>query len=129
MLSTWSSIILIAAQLISSSVIKARQAGTQCTVTPLGNGADDVPQILDAFAKCNNGGTVVFPEGQSYNIASKLNPVVNDITVEWRGTWVYSADLDYWRDTANTYPISFQNHHGKPSTQPILDRHLLTKSR
>lgn len=59
-----------------------------CTVTPLGGARDDVPQILEAFASCNNGGTVVFPEASTYHIATRLNPVVDDVTVEWRGTWL-----------------------------------------
>ncbi|KAK4158695.1 pectin lyase-like protein [Cladorrhinum sp. PSN259] len=81
-----------------------------CTVNPLGNGRDDVPQILAAFRDCNNGGTVVFPEGETYSIATRLNPVIHDVTIDWRGTWLLSDDLAYWR--ANSYPIAFQNHHG-----------------
>lgn len=52
---------------------------------------DDVPQILQAFTDCNNGGTVVFPEGARYNIASRLNPVVKDVTVDWHGVWEVST--------------------------------------
>ncbi|OAA64229.1 glycoside hydrolase family 28 protein [Niveomyces insectorum RCEF 264] len=88
--------------------------GKVCRVTPLastGNGTDtdDVPQILQAFSDCNGGGTVVFAEGTRYSIASRLHPVVTDVTVEWRGTWVFSPNLTYWR--GNAYPIAFQNHH------------------
>lgn len=61
--------------------------GKVCTVTPLGDEMDDTPQILNAFKACNNGGTVVFPENYNYTIASKLNPVIYDVTVEWRGVW------------------------------------------
>lgn len=51
----------------------------QCTVYPHGGNTSDVDNILHAFSVCNNGGTVVFPEGQNYFIGSKLNPVVNDV--------------------------------------------------
>lgn len=61
--------------------------GQTCTVTALGHSRDDTPQILKAFEECNNGGTVVFPEGQNYTIATKLNPVLYDVTVEWKGVW------------------------------------------
>jgi galacturan 1,4-alpha-galacturonidase len=61
--------------------------GKTCTVRALGNKKDDTRQILDAFKDCNNGGTVVFLEGQNYWIATKLNPVISDVTVEWKGVW------------------------------------------
>jgi galacturan 1,4-alpha-galacturonidase len=61
--------------------------GKTCTVKALGNKKDDTPQILKAFKECNNGGTVVFPQNQNYWIATKLNPVVYDVTVDWKGTW------------------------------------------
>ena len=79
-----------------------------CTVIAKGQQQDDVPQIVQAFNDCGNGGLVVFPENQTYWIASKLNPVVSDVAIEWRGLWQYSDDLDYWRN--NSYPIVFQNH-------------------
>lgn len=62
-------------------------SGKVCTLSPLGCGKDDTPQILKAFEDCNNGGTVVFPEGKTFYIASRMNPVVRDVTVEWRGLW------------------------------------------
>ncbi|PMD62942.1 glycoside hydrolase family 28 protein [Hyaloscypha bicolor E] len=83
--------------------------GKTCTVRALGNRKDDTRQILDAFKDCNNGGTVVFPEGQNYWIATKLNPVISDVTVEWKEVMQLSDDLSYWRN--NSYPIAFQNHH------------------
>ena len=64
-----------------------------CTVNPLGNGRDDVPQILAAFNDCNNGGTVVFPRGETYNIATRLHLVIHDVTVDWRGTWLVGSCL------------------------------------
>ena len=49
---------------------------SSCTVIPNGNRTDDVPNILKAFDACNNGGTVVSPEGQNYWIGTRLNPVI-----------------------------------------------------
>ncbi|RAQ72484.1 galacturan 1 [Aspergillus flavus] len=82
--------------------------GNICTVKANGNQTDDVPRLLQAFRKCGNGGTIVFREDQSYWIASRLNPILSDVTIEWRGKWTFSDDLDYWRN--HFYPVAFQNH-------------------
>jgi galacturan 1,4-alpha-galacturonidase len=87
---------------------KPATSGKTCTVTPLGANHDDVPQILEAFASCNGGGTVAFAAGATYNIATRLHATVRDVVVEWRGTWRFSDNLTYWRE--NSYPIEFQNH-------------------
>ncbi|KAL4962427.1 pectin lyase fold/virulence factor [Aspergillus stella-maris] len=79
-----------------------------CTVHPIGSKQDDVPNILSAFTSCNHGGKVIFPESSTYWIASRLNPRIYDVDIEWRGTWLFSDDLTYWRN--NSYPIEFQNH-------------------
>lgn len=63
-------------------------SGKTCTLIPNGGNEDDVPQILEAFEACNNGGTVVFPENATFYIATKLNPVIYDVTIDWRGTWL-----------------------------------------
>lgn len=63
-------------------------SGKTCTLTPIGDNNDDVPQILEAFESCNNGGTVVFPEESTFYIATRLNPVIYDVTIDWRGTWL-----------------------------------------
>ncbi|ORY65031.1 pectin lyase fold/virulence factor [Pseudomassariella vexata] len=88
--------------------VKPSSNGRKCTVTALGNQEDDVTQILEAFEECNNGGTVVFPEGENYYIATRLNPIIYDVTIEWRGLWTYSHNPNYWRN--NSYSIAFQNH-------------------
>lgn len=82
--------------------------GHTCTVLPLGNDQDDTAQIRAAFAACNHGGTVVFPAGQTYYIATALHVDLTDVTIDWAGTWLFSADLAYWREHA--FPIAFQNH-------------------
>jgi galacturan 1,4-alpha-galacturonidase len=76
---------------------KTSEPGKTCTVVPLGDNKDDVTQILDAFSECNNGGTVVFPEGKTYNIASRLNPVMYDVTVEWHGVWLVLESIAAYR--------------------------------
>ncbi|KAI9042640.1 putative extracellular exo-polygalacturonase [Aspergillus affinis] len=79
-----------------------------CTVATLGDEQNDVPNILSAFEECGSSGTVIFPEGENYWIAEKFTADIEDVEIEWRGTWTFSDDLDYWRE--NSYPISFQNH-------------------
>ncbi|OCL14909.1 glycoside hydrolase family 28 protein [Glonium stellatum] len=91
---------------VSQSDVDGRR---QCTVYANGHQKDDVPNILHAFQQCGSGGNIVFPQDQSYWIAQKLNPVVNDVIIDWRGQWTLSDDLSYWRN--NSYPIAFQNHH------------------
>lgn len=77
-----------AAQFQPGSVQITTAAGRkQCTVTANGGNVSDVPNILYAFDTCGHGGDIIFPEGQNYYIASKLNPVVNDVRIEWRGIW------------------------------------------
>ncbi|KAF4555574.1 Galacturan 1,4-alpha-galacturonidase C-like protein [Elsinoe fawcettii] len=81
-----------------------------CTVYAHGGNVSDVDNIVKAFDTCGHGGRIVFPEDQNYFIASKLNPVVKDVEIEWRGIWTFSPDIDYWRTDGNTYFIYFQNH-------------------
>ncbi|KAL4913088.1 pectin lyase fold/virulence factor [Aspergillus aurantiobrunneus] len=79
-----------------------------CIVKPLGQHQNDVPTILAAFKQCGHSGTIIFPENETYWIAERLNPHVEDVTIDWRGTWLFSDNLTYWRE--NSYPIAFQNH-------------------
>lgn len=58
-----------------------------CTVKANGDQQDDVPNILKAFHDCGNGGKIVFPEDQSYWIATRLNPILKNVDIEWRGEW------------------------------------------
>jgi hypothetical protein len=72
----------------SNAVRVAAQNGRKvCTVLANGQSKDDVPNILKAFDECGTGGTIIFPEEQSYWIAQRFNPVVKDISIEWRGLW------------------------------------------
>lgn len=61
-----------------------------CVVKANGNQKDDVPNIITAFRRCGNGATIVFPEDQSYWIASRLNPILNDVVIQWHGQWTVS---------------------------------------
>lgn len=68
-------------------------SGKTCTLIPNGDNKDDVPQILEAFEACNDGGTVVFPENSTFYIATKLNPVIYDVTIDWKGTWLVRFEM------------------------------------
>jgi hypothetical protein len=64
-----------------------------CEVTALGDEQNDVPNIIEAFTECGTSGVVVFPEDQNYWIAEKLNPVVKDVLIDWRGQWTVSRNV------------------------------------
>ncbi|PYI17828.1 galacturan 1,4-alpha-galacturonidase C [Aspergillus violaceofuscus CBS 115571] len=91
-----------------SSASNVQKKGNVCTVKANGHQKDDVPNLLEAFKACGNGGTIIFPEDQSYWIGQRLNPVLNNVAIEWRGKWTFSDDLSYWRN--HSYPVAFQNH-------------------
>ncbi|KAI5362934.1 putative glycoside hydrolase, family 28, pectin lyase/virulence factor [Septoria linicola] len=94
------------AQSITHSIRDGRPI---CTVfAGLSDTTDDVPVIVEAFDVCGHGGNIVFPENQTYHINTRLNRTVHDVDVDWRGEWVFSKDLEYWRN--NSYRIAFQNH-------------------
>lgn len=78
-------------QLITKSVfallayISVAQAAT-CTVAST-SGGDDTPNIVAAFNKCNNGGTVSFAKGTTYNMKSVVTLTgLKDVTVSFQGT-------------------------------------------
>ncbi|KAL4900091.1 hypothetical protein BDW74DRAFT_188660 [Aspergillus multicolor] len=104
----FTTVLSLASLATASLEISSNDGQKTCTVYSLGPQQNDVPNILSAFEHCNNGGKIVFPQNETYWIAERLNPHVTDIEVEWRGTWLFSDNLTYWR--ANSYPITFQNH-------------------
>lgn len=62
-----------------------------CTVhAGKSNITDDVPAILEAFEKCGHGGDIIFPANETYHINSRLNPIVDDVSIDWRGEWLVS---------------------------------------
>jgi hypothetical protein len=77
--------------LSATAYAKEERSSNVCTVKAQGHQKDDVPTILEAFHKCGNGGTIVFPEDQSYWIGTRLNPVISDVSIEWRGKWTVST--------------------------------------
>jgi galacturan 1,4-alpha-galacturonidase len=77
------------------------QNGTACTVTPLSATStsttlDDTPQILDAFNKCGNGGSVNFTAGNYYigQVMSTTSLLNCDISIY--GTFIWSTNVQYW---------------------------------
>lgn len=106
---------LISATLLALPALAADAAKTAagarstCVVLPEGGNKDDTPQIKKAFKTCGTNGYVYFPEGETYNIKSKLHITLDDVIIDWHGVWEFSTDLDYWRN--NSFPIAFQNHH------------------
>lgn len=77
----------------ASNTVLAKPNRHKCTVKALGDGQNDVPDILAAFEKCNHGGTVVFPESENYWIAETLNPVLKDVHIDWKGNWTVRTIL------------------------------------
>ena len=85
---SWLVFPLVASLVRAGGVNITSSAGRkQCTVIANGGNKSDVPDILHAFDECGHGGNIVFPEGQNYWIDTKLNPVVNDVRIDWRGIW------------------------------------------
>ena len=73
---------------VTETVVDGRKT---CTVIANGNQTDDVPNILSAAQECGKQGTIVFPEDQNYWIATRLNPVFDDVIIEWHGQWTVSV--------------------------------------
>jgi len=73
-----------------------------CTVHPgKTNTTDDVPAILKAFDKCGHGGNIVFPANETYHINSRLNPVANDVNIDWKGEWLVSLPRVFQRSISS----------------------------
>lgn len=61
------------------------QAATTCTVAK--SSSDDATTITAAFNACKNGGTVVFPKGQTYNLKSLVSVSgLNNVNVQFYST-------------------------------------------
>ncbi|KAI8202042.1 Exopolygalacturonase X-1 [Colletotrichum sp. SAR 10_65] len=84
-----------------------REKGRYCYVKPgCGEKRDDAPKILDAFKKCNDGGTVVFDK--SYLIGSPLDlTFLKHIDVVITGSIEFNDDPYYWAE--NSFKFAFQN--------------------
>lgn len=78
--------------------------GRICTVTP--SDKDAGPSILAAAHRCNNGGTVYFPAGHNYTIASALDlTFLKDIDFAILGTIYFSDDITIWPSQVFQYPF------------------------
>ena len=78
--------------------------GRVCTVTP--SDKDAGPSILAAAHSCNNGGTVYFPVGHNYTIASALDlTFLKDIDFAILGTIYFSNDITIWPSQVFQYPF------------------------
>ncbi|KAH0369259.1 PGX, glycoside hydrolase family 28 protein, partial [Aureobasidium melanogenum] len=80
-----------------------------CYVSSHNDGVtDDSNYILSAINKCNNGGHVIFSEGQKYVIGTALNLTnLNHIDLDIQGYVQFTNDTDYWQ--ANAFKQVFQN--------------------
>ncbi|KAK0612764.1 putative galacturan 1 [Lasiodiplodia hormozganensis] len=63
---------------------------------------------MEAFDTCGTSGDIIFPEDEQFNISERVHITATDVQIEWRGEWLMSDNLSYWR--SNSYPITFQNH-------------------
>lgn len=73
------------------------QVGTACTITPLtGTNPDDTPQILDAFKRCGQDGSVTFSEG-TFHIGQVMDTLnFRNVEINILGTLIWSTDIQYW---------------------------------
>ncbi|KAI1309687.1 polygalacturonase [Xylaria venustula] len=77
-----------------------------CSVTALGSGEDDAPQILDAFNNCNNGGTIILDGNYTIGTALDLT-FLDSVDVALSGSITFTSDIDYW--VSNSFKYAFQN--------------------
>ncbi|KAJ6544085.1 glycoside hydrolase family 28 protein [Mycena capillaripes] len=79
-------------------------ARASCTLTALGSGKDDSPQLLTAWQACS---TVVVPVGTTLNISTRLNMTgLSNKHLSLQGTMRFNPNIPYW--TANGFPFTFQ---------------------
>ena len=71
------------------------QTGTACVVTPLNTGtsADDSTQIMDAYKRCGNGGSIEFTAGTFYigKVMDWSN--LKNVDIKILGKWVWSTNI------------------------------------
>lgn len=69
---------------------------------------DDSKHILSALKKCNRGGHVVFPKGQTYVIGTALDlTFLQNVDLDIQAYVQFTNDTDYWQ--ANAFNQTFQN--------------------
>ncbi|KAL2126346.1 hypothetical protein VTI74DRAFT_1139 [Chaetomium olivicolor] len=66
---------------------------------------DAGPAILKAARKCNDGGTVYFPEGKEYTIATPLDlTFLRNVDFAIFGTIYFKDDIAHWQGKTFNYP-------------------------
>lgn len=86
--SFWAVLSLLISRVSAGGVSYTTVSGRkQCIVTANGGNQSDVANLLHAFSECGNAGNIIFPENQNYWIDHKLNPVLNDVYIDWKGIW------------------------------------------
>ena len=121
---------------VALSVSHVRVHARTCTVTPIGGGQDDGPNIICAFDACKSGGTVVLDKHyvvntvliitglQDVNIqlsgvgASRYPPILHSIDVS---PVQYTPNISYW--SPNSYYMGYQNVY-EPSVILCLGPHM-----
>ncbi|KAI0471955.1 glycoside hydrolase family 28 protein [Xylariaceae sp. FL0804] len=76
-----------------------------CSLTPVGGGGDDTPQLIAAFARCGVDGRVVVAPGD-YNIEQVMDIAnLSNVDIDIRGTLKWSSNISYW--LANSLPVTY----------------------
>lgn len=64
--------------------------GSLCILSPGGEGVDDSPAILDAFAQCGHNGHIIF-QNTTYHIERVMNTTgLKNCTIDIKGTLLVS---------------------------------------
>lgn len=95
--------------LSTAAVLGGKNSGKVCTVIPLGQNQDDVPNILHAVEECGRvpGGRIVLPSPYVYRINQRMTTHLENSKLEIGGTLLYSTDISYWVN--NSYRFNYQN--------------------
>ncbi|PSN70782.1 polygalacturonase [Corynespora cassiicola Philippines] len=83
---------------------KSSKGGKVCVVSS--KEVDSGPSILQAAQQCNNGGTVYFPPGEVFHVATALDlTFLNNINFAILGHIVFRDDIEIWPGQAFDYPF------------------------
>lgn len=81
-----------------------RDPSRVCTVDSSDPTADAGPALVAAATQCNDGGTVVLAEGETYTIASPTDlTFLRSVDLAVLGTVRFSTDVAYWQEEAFAY--------------------------
>ena len=107
-----------------SSTPHVRVDGQTCTVSPIGGGQDDGPNIIYAFNACRSGGTIVLDQYYVVNTVLVITGL-QDVSIELSGVGEfvphnsrsasvhqrvsvqYTPNIAYW--SPNSYYMEYQN--------------------